>query len=61
MTWRWADNAGHSSSQHYLMASNVLQQTDMVMTVPERFARFAMPISRCGWRPGSKSRSIAMR
>jgi len=26
-------------SQHYLMASNVLQQTDMVMTVPERFAR----------------------
>lgn len=26
-------------SQHYLMATNVLQQTDMVMTVPERFAR----------------------
>jgi DNA-binding transcriptional LysR family regulator len=26
-------------SQHYLMASEVLQQTDMVMTVPERFAR----------------------
>lgn len=26
-------------SQHYLMASNVLQHTDMVMTVPERFAR----------------------
>ena len=26
-------------SQHYLMASTVLQQTDMVMTVPERFAR----------------------
>ncbi|MBF8675736.1 LysR family transcriptional regulator [Pseudomonas fulva] len=26
-------------SQHYLMASQVLQQTDMVMTVPERFAR----------------------
>lgn len=25
-------------SQHYLMASQVLQQTDMVMTVPERFA-----------------------
>ena len=38
-------------SQHYLMASNVLQQTDMVMTVPERFARrhglhfVALPIS----------------
>ncbi|WP_263261999.1 LysR family transcriptional regulator [Pseudomonas sp. RIT-PI-S] len=26
-------------SQHYMMASQVLQQTDMVMTVPERFAR----------------------
>ena len=26
-------------SQHYLMAIQVLQQTDMVMTVPERFAR----------------------
>ncbi|WP_131107580.1 LysR substrate-binding domain-containing protein, partial [Pseudomonas sp. Sample_10] len=26
-------------SQHYLMASQVMQQTDMVMTVPERFAR----------------------
>lgn len=26
-------------SQHYLMASQILQQTDMVMTVPERFAR----------------------
>ncbi len=26
-------------SQHYLMASQVLQQTDMVMTVPERFAK----------------------
>lgn len=26
-------------SQHYLMASLVLQQTDMVMTVPARFAR----------------------
>ncbi|EZH81544.1 LysR family transcriptional regulator [Ectopseudomonas composti] len=26
-------------SQHYLMASSVMQQTDMVMTVPERFAR----------------------
>ena len=26
-------------SQHYLMASQVLQQTDMAMTVPERFAR----------------------
>jgi DNA-binding transcriptional LysR family regulator len=26
-------------SQHYLMASQVLQQTDMVMTVPARFAR----------------------
>jgi len=26
-------------SQHYLMASNVVQQTDMVVTVPERFAR----------------------
>lgn len=26
-------------SQHYLMASQVLLQTDMVMTVPERFAR----------------------
>ncbi len=26
-------------SQHYLMASTVLQQTDMAMTVPERFAR----------------------
>ena len=26
-------------SQHYLMASQVLQQTDMTMTVPERFAR----------------------
>ncbi|PPV41734.1 LysR substrate-binding domain-containing protein, partial [Ectopseudomonas oleovorans] len=26
-------------SQHYLMASSVIQQTDMVMTVPERFAR----------------------
>ncbi|WP_296253185.1 LysR family transcriptional regulator [Pseudomonas sp. UBA4194] len=26
-------------SQHYLMATQVLQQTDMVMTVPERFAR----------------------
>ncbi|WP_166367291.1 LysR family transcriptional regulator [Pseudomonas akapageensis] len=26
-------------SQHYLMASQVLQQTNMVMTVPERFAR----------------------
>ncbi len=26
-------------SQHYLMASTVVQQTDMVVTVPERFAR----------------------
>ena len=26
-------------SQHYLMATQVLRQTDMVMTVPERFAR----------------------
>ncbi|NRH29885.1 LysR family transcriptional regulator [Pseudomonas sp. MS19] len=26
-------------SQHYLMASTVLQNTDMAMTVPERFAR----------------------
>jgi DNA-binding transcriptional LysR family regulator len=26
-------------SQHYLMASTVLQSTDMVITVPERFAR----------------------
>ncbi|PTU73707.1 LysR family transcriptional regulator [Pseudomonas mangrovi] len=26
-------------SQHYLMASVVLEQTDMVMTVPERFAQ----------------------
>ncbi len=26
-------------SQHYLMASTVVQQTDMAMTVPERFAR----------------------
>ncbi|WP_287029350.1 LysR family transcriptional regulator [Pseudomonas sp. UBA6310] len=26
-------------SQHYLMASTVLQQTDMAMTVPERFAK----------------------
>ncbi|PAU66317.1 LysR family transcriptional regulator [Pseudomonas sp. PIC25] len=26
-------------SQHYLMASLVMQQTDMAMTVPERFAR----------------------
>ncbi|RMR53174.1 Regulatory protein, LysR:LysR, substrate-binding protein [Pseudomonas cichorii] len=26
-------------SQHYLMATQVLQQTDMVMTVPERFSR----------------------
>ncbi|MGP0174688.1 LysR family transcriptional regulator [Pseudomonas sp. NCHU5208] len=26
-------------SQHYLMASSVMQQTDMVMTVPSRFAR----------------------
>jgi len=26
-------------SQHYLMASSVMQQTDMAMTVPERFAR----------------------
>jgi DNA-binding transcriptional LysR family regulator len=26
-------------SQHYLMASSVLQQTDLVITVPERFAR----------------------
>jgi DNA-binding transcriptional LysR family regulator len=26
-------------SQHYLMASTVLQNTDMVITVPERFAR----------------------
>ncbi|KWS32012.1 LysR family transcriptional regulator [Pseudomonas syringae] len=26
-------------SQHYMMATQVLQQTDMVMTVPERFAR----------------------
>ncbi|MNO82338.1 HTH-type transcriptional regulator SyrM 1 [compost metagenome] len=26
-------------SQHYLMASMVVQQTDMAMTVPERFAR----------------------
>ncbi|KAF1066162.1 MAG: PCP degradation transcriptional activation protein [Pseudomonas citronellolis] len=26
-------------SQHYLMASTVVQQTDMVITVPERFAR----------------------
>lgn len=26
-------------SQHYLMASQVLQQTDMAMTVPESFAR----------------------
>ncbi|HEX8593115.1 MAG TPA: LysR family transcriptional regulator [Pseudomonas sp.] len=38
-------------SQHYLMASQVLQQTDMVMTVPERFARrhdlhyVALPVS----------------
>ncbi|WP_460135392.1 LysR family transcriptional regulator [Pseudomonas sp. S1_E04] len=38
-------------SQHYLMASQVLQQTDMVMTVPERFARrhelhwFYLPIN----------------
>lgn len=38
-------------SQHYLMASQVLQQTDMVMTVPERFARrhdlhyFNLPVS----------------
>ena len=38
-------------SQHYLMASTVLQQTDMVMTVPERFARHhalhyvALPLS----------------
>ena len=37
-------------SQHYLMASTVMQQTDMAMTVPERFARrhelhyFPMPI-----------------
>src|SRR3546814_14834384 len=39
-------------SQHYLMASQVLQQTDMVMTVPERFARrhdlhaFVLPVDR---------------
>ncbi|WP_240922959.1 LysR substrate-binding domain-containing protein, partial [Metapseudomonas otitidis] len=26
-------------SQHYMMASTVLQSTDMAMTVPERFAR----------------------
>lgn len=26
-------------SQHYLMATTVMQSTDMVMTVPERFAR----------------------
>lgn len=26
-------------SQHYLMASSVVQQTDLAMTVPERFAR----------------------
>ncbi|GIZ11903.1 LysR family transcriptional regulator [Pseudomonas sp. NCCP-436] len=26
-------------SQHYLMANSVMQQTDLVMTVPERFAR----------------------
>ena len=26
-------------SQHYLMATTVLQSTDMAMTVPERFAR----------------------
>jgi DNA-binding transcriptional LysR family regulator len=26
-------------SQHYMMAAQVLHQTDMVMTVPERFAR----------------------
>ena len=26
-------------SQHYLMASTVMQNTDMAMTVPERFAR----------------------
>ncbi|MBF7140889.1 MULTISPECIES: LysR family transcriptional regulator [Pseudomonas] len=26
-------------SQHYMMAAQVLQQTDMVITVPERFAR----------------------
>jgi DNA-binding transcriptional LysR family regulator len=26
-------------SQHYMMASQVLQQSDMLMTVPERFAR----------------------
>ena len=26
-------------SQHYLMATQVIQQTDMVVTVPERFAR----------------------
>ena len=38
-------------SQHYLMASQVLQQTDMVMTVPERFARrhelqsFLLPVN----------------
>ncbi|WP_095109993.1 LysR family transcriptional regulator [Pseudomonas sp. Irchel 3E20] len=38
-------------SQHYLMASQVLHQTDMVMTVPERFARrhdlhsFSLPIN----------------
>jgi DNA-binding transcriptional LysR family regulator len=38
-------------SQHYLMASQVLQQTDMVMTVPERFARrndlhsFSLPVN----------------
>lgn len=38
-------------SQHYLMASQVLQQTDMVMTVPERFAKrhdlryFQLPVN----------------
>ena len=38
-------------SQHYLMASHVLHSTDMVMTVPERFARrndlhwMALPVS----------------
>ncbi|SEM67984.1 transcriptional regulator, LysR family [Pseudomonas sp. ok272] len=38
-------------SQHYLMASQVLHKTDMVMTVPERFARrhdlhaFNLPIN----------------
>ncbi|WP_089042234.1 LysR family transcriptional regulator [Pseudomonas fluorescens] len=38
-------------SQHYLMAYQVLQQTDMVMTVPERFARrhelhwFQLPVN----------------